>query len=140
MRETGVRFIVSDNFLDLNDIPSASFYKTKRAKERSSQSSVSSPPPAPMTTTLYGFKIQPIQGLGERSKSASLWETVLGSLLTGYGFEISKKDYHRARKAIQKYNKEAKKIWKEDRKFTLEINVNANGEDAPGIGRVGRIK
>lgn len=142
--KTGVRFIVGRG-IDLNDIPVKSMIYNRRTKKEfaaKKSTSASTPVPAPVTTSLYGFKIQPIKGLGEHGKPdpQSFWRTILGALQTGSGFEIPKKDFGRARKAVNKYNKEAKKIWKQDRKFILEVNIDANGEIAAGIGRVGRLR
>lgn len=141
MKEEGIKFIIGSG-IDLSEIPEKSMIYRGQPTKRSYVRKASPEAPLPVTTTLYGFKIQPLKDLGAHGKpdQQSFWRTILGALQIGSGFEIPKKDFDRAQKAINKYNKEAKKIWKTDRKFILEKNVDANGETANGTGRVGRIK
>lgn len=143
MEKEGVRYIIGDG-INLDDLPEKSmvYGGGKRYKRDKSKVESTAPPSSPpVTTTIYGFKIQPMKALGERGKAdaQSVWRAVLGTLVVGQGFEVTKKDFNRAQKAVKKYNN-AKGLWKPERKFVFEKNVNAEGETEVGMGRIGRIK
>lgn len=143
MEKEGVRYIIGDG-INFDELPVKSMvYGGGKVYKRNKSIAESATPPSspPVTTTVYGFKIQPMTALGERGKAdaQSVWRAVFGTLQVGQGIVIEKKDFDRAQKAVQKYNN-AKGIWKPERKFVLEKNVNAEGNTEVGVGRIGRIK
>lgn len=142
MKTESARYIIGANpLLEIPDTLVQPQGKRKYTKRRGSIQLSSEKTVSPVTTSLYGFTIQPMTNLGQkRPEKGSFWQAVLGTLQVGQGFEVAKKDYNRAQKAVQKYNKLAKSIWKSARKFVFESGMNAQGEPDANMGRVGRIQ
>jgi hypothetical protein len=146
MVETGVKYIVSPYTIDPKDLEAVEVIRHTRAdgtrtyKPRQGKQ-VPPPPPAPMTKKLYGVEIKQVAGLGQQDPdSQSFWKMILGELPVGFGCDVPKQRLSGAQKAVQKYNRESKKIWKETRQFVFEKNIDTEGNKGPGIGRVGRVK
>ncbi len=145
MKIESSRIVMGTN-LDLNDLPPEGMtrgkYKRRTYTRHTETDRTLSPSPA--TTTIFGFKLQAMQGLGQQGqyrKGTSLWQAVLGSLHVGHGFEVLPKDFKKAGYAVHRYNaKKNQKHWGAERKFVFEKDVDAEGNYQKGIGRVGRIK
>lgn len=138
MNNDNIRYIIGSTPIPIDQIPDA-HEKRRSYVRRPAGEKTPLPPPVTMTT-LYGIKIQPLAGLGEKIDKGSMWKTVFGALQIGQGFEIPKKDFGKVRNAVLKYNKQAKALWKSSRKFIFERGVNAKGEADADVGRVGRIQ
>lgn len=95
MEKEGVRYIIGDG-INFDELPVKSMvYGGGKVYKRNKSIAESATPPSspPVTTTVYGFKIQPMTALGERGKAdaQSVWRAVFGTLQVGQGIVIEKK-------------------------------------------------
>ena len=139
MKTESLRYIIGTAPISLEEIPGANEMRrthSLRKEKTEAQPSIPVPSAPGKPKVVHGYVIQKV----EIENAAIIFTEVLGALEINEGFLIKEKEHASVRDLLGRHNRDARKIWGQDRHFELKKGINMKNKKAKGVCRVLRIK